>query len=69
MQPLFQSTAGLCSVGGFLLVYGLIVALTFRANKYGLKRRWLPLDYVWVPLGGLTGVFLLALWWRFHATM
>jgi len=51
---------------GFLLVYALCIVLVFRVKKWGQRRRWLPLDYVWVPLGGLTGVCLLALWWRAH---
>jgi hypothetical protein len=42
------------------------IAMIFRANKWGRRRRWIPLDYIWVPLGGLTGAFLLALWWGSH---
>jgi hypothetical protein len=51
----------------FLLVYAVAIALVFRANARGRRRRWLALDYVWVPLGGLTGLCLLALWWRMRA--
>jgi hypothetical protein len=51
---------------GFLLVYALVIVLAFRTNKFGRRRRWLPLDFIWVPLGGLTGICLLALWWRMH---
>jgi hypothetical protein len=64
MQPTFHSVPFLGSMLGFLLAYALGIVLVFRANKWGRRRRWLPLDYIWVPLGGLTGVFLLALWWR-----
>jgi hypothetical protein len=47
-----------------LAVYTITVALMFRKDKLGFKRRWHLLDYIWVPLGGLTVVILLALWWR-----
>jgi len=50
----------------FLLLYSLAIFFLFSPNKNGLRRRWMTLDWVWVPLGGLTGVFLLALWWRMH---
>jgi hypothetical protein len=63
---MFQSIPVLSSMLGFLLVYALVIALVFRTNKFGRKRRWLPLDFIWVPLGGLTGICLLALWWRMH---
>ena len=66
MKPAFYSLPVLLSMLGFLLVYALGIVLIFRAEKWGQRRRWLPLDYIWVPLGGLTGVFLLALWWRSH---
>jgi len=56
-------------MAGFLLVYTLAIVLVFRANASGRRRRWLPLDYVWVPLGGLTGLCLLALWWRMHGAI
>jgi hypothetical protein len=55
-------------LAGFLLVYGLAIALVFRTNKWGRKRRWVPLDYVWVPLGAITGVCLLMLWWQNHSS-
>jgi len=66
MQPTLLSIPELASMLGFLLVYALCIVLVFRVKKWGQRRRWLPLDYVWVPLGGLTGVCLLALWWRAH---
>lgn len=69
MQKLFQSVPVLASMAGFLLVYTLAIVLVFRANASGRRRRWLPLDYVWVPLGGLTGLCLLALWWRMHGAI
>ena len=55
------------SMVGFLLIYALGIVMIFRANKWGRRRRWIPLDYIWVPLGGLTGVALLALWWYSYA--
>ena len=64
MEPTFYSWPVLGSMLGFLLVYALFIVLIFRAEKWGRRRRWIPLDYIWVPLGGLTGVFLLGLWWH-----
>jgi amino acid transporter len=66
MEPNFFSAPVLVSILGFLLVYALGIVMIFRANKWGRRRRWIPLDYIWVPLGGLTGAFLLALWWGSH---
>jgi hypothetical protein len=66
LQSLLNSPPVVGSMVGFLLVYVAVIAFVFRANERGRRRRWLLLDYVWVPLGGLTGVFLLALWWRMH---
>jgi len=66
---MFQSIPVLCSMSGFLLAYALVIAIVFRTNKFGRRRRWLALDFVWVPLGGLTGICLLALWWRMHRPM
>jgi cbb3-type cytochrome oxidase subunit 3 len=52
---------------GFLMIYTLLIAYVFRPGQRGRRRRrWLFHDYIWVPLGGMTGVFLLALWWRMH---
>jgi hypothetical protein len=45
-----------------LAVYTIAVVLMFRKDKLGFKRRWHLLDYIWVPLGGVTVVSLLALW-------
>ncbi|MGA2751114.1 MAG: hypothetical protein ABSG59_20290 [Verrucomicrobiota bacterium] len=50
----------------FLVTYAIGIGLLFRPNKFGYRRRWHPLDYVWVPLGGLTGICLLLLWWKTH---
>jgi hypothetical protein len=47
-----------------LMVYFIAVRLMFRRDKLGFRRRWHALDYIWVPLGGLTVVSLLALWWH-----
>jgi heme/copper-type cytochrome/quinol oxidase subunit 2 len=66
MLWMLKSVPVLVSMSVFLLVYALVIAFVFRANARGRRRRWLPLDYVWVPLGGLTGLCLLALWWRMH---
>ena len=63
---MFKSIPLLSSLLGFLLVYALVVVLLFRPDREGRRRRWLPMDYVWVPLGALTGIFLIALWWRMH---
>ncbi|HEY3861346.1 MAG TPA: hypothetical protein VGO59_05605 [Verrucomicrobiae bacterium] len=69
MQPVFKSAPALISAAVFLLLYAFGIAFVFRKTRRGRRRRWLPLDFVWVPLGGLTGVFLLALWWRTHASL
>ena len=53
-------------MGGFLLVYSFCIVLVFRPEKDGRRRRWHMLDFIWVPLGGLTGIFLKALWWRMN---
>jgi hypothetical protein len=66
MQPTLLSVPVIGSMLGFLVVYALCIVLAFRTEKWGQRRRWLPLDYVWVPLGGLTGLCLLLLWWRSH---
>jgi hypothetical protein len=47
-----------------LVVYGALVCLMFRKDRRGFRRRWHALDYIWVPLGGITVLTLLALWWR-----
>jgi sensor c-di-GMP phosphodiesterase-like protein len=65
---MFQSIPALGSLLIFLLAYSLGIVVLFRANKRGLRRKWVALDFVWVPLGGLTGVCLLALWWQAHGT-
>jgi hypothetical protein len=69
MQPMLRSIPGLCLTAGFLLAYALVVFLIYRPNKFGRRRRWHFLDFVWVPLGGLTGLILLSLFWRAHASM
>jgi len=66
MRQLILSTPVLCSILGYLLVYGLVVVCLFRPNKYGVRRRWLALDYVWVVLGILTGIGLVMLWFMQH---
>jgi len=66
MLTMFKSIPAICSLVLFLLGYTLGIIALFRANNRGLRRKWVALDYVWVPLGGLTGVCLLALWWQAH---
>jgi amino acid transporter len=51
-------------ISGFLVVYTLYVVSLFRPKKGGRQRRWRSHDWVWVPLAGVTGIMLLALWWR-----
>ena len=46
--------------------YGVVYLFTHRVN--GQRRRWHPLDFVWVPMGGLTGVLMAALWWKSHGS-
>jgi hypothetical protein len=69
MQIMVHSVPVLSSMFGFLLVYALVVVLMFRVNEHGLRRRWQVLDFVWVPLGGLTGMGLLVLWWSSRLAM
>jgi hypothetical protein len=66
VKDMFQSIPVLTSVFGFLVVYALVVFFMFRRNDNGMRRRWEILDFVWVPLGGATGICLLALWWHTH---
>jgi hypothetical protein len=67
MRIMFQSMPVICSLAGFLLVYALVIVLVFRTDKFGRKRKWVALDFVWVPLGGITGICLLLLWWQQHS--
>jgi hypothetical protein len=53
---------------GYLVVYALGIVVLFRREKWGVRRRWHPLDYIWVPLGAVTGVCLLALFWNAYLT-
>ena len=53
-------------VAAFLIVYALGIVYLFTRTVSGRRRRWVTLDFVWVPLGGLTGLVILALWWRSH---
>jgi hypothetical protein len=50
----------------FLAIYAVCVVLMFGKAPDGRRRRLDALDYVWIPLGGLTGICLVALWWRAH---
>jgi hypothetical protein len=63
MQPISQIPLTVL-ISICLIVYLTAVTLMFRSDKLGRRRRWLPLDFVWVPLGGLTVVSLVALWWH-----
>jgi len=48
----------------FLVVYSFWIVSLFKPRKDGSQRRWRSKDWVWVPLAGVTGVLLLALWWH-----
>jgi hypothetical protein len=63
LQSTHQSIPVALLAGG-LVVYCIAVILMFRKDKQGMRRRWLPLDFIWVPLGGLTVLTLLTLWWQ-----
>lgn len=48
-----------------LLLYGVCVFFMFPKAKGAKRRRKFDrLDYVWIPLGGLTVLSLVALWWH-----
>jgi hypothetical protein len=64
MPNIFHSVPVLGSMLLFLLAYSFGIVMLFQAGKRGLRRRWVGLDYVWVPLGALTGIFLIALCWQ-----
>ncbi|HEX4119746.1 MAG TPA: hypothetical protein VH619_03880 [Verrucomicrobiae bacterium] len=51
-------------IGIGVAAYLIGVGLMFRKDKFGRRRRWLPLDFVWVPLGGFTVASLVVLWWH-----
>ncbi len=59
--PLFMISAM------FLITYSLGVLYLFMHRVNGRRRRWHALDWVWIPMGGLTGVLMVALWWNNHA--
>jgi hypothetical protein len=59
----------LASIGGFLAAYALGIIFAFRRDDKGRRRKWGVLDFVWVPLGAVSGVCLLLLWWRNHGPM
>ncbi|HEY3852983.1 MAG TPA: hypothetical protein VGO67_01160 [Verrucomicrobiae bacterium] len=59
-MPPHSQTIPAIILASALLVYCFFVVLMFRKNSNGVRRRWHTLDYVWVPLGGLTIVTLLA---------
>jgi succinate dehydrogenase hydrophobic anchor subunit len=50
----------------FLVTYAVGVVYLFTHRVNGRRRRWQPLDFVWVPMGGLTGILMAALWWNSH---
>ena len=50
--------------GVFLIIYAAYVVYLFTRTINGCRRRWQGLDFVWVPMGGLTGILILALWWQ-----
>jgi len=61
LRPLFPIIA---IIVVFLVVYSFWVASLFKPRKDGSQRRWRNEDWVWVPLAGVAGVLLLALWWH-----
>ena len=61
LRPLFPIIA---IIVFFLVVYSFWVASLFRLRKDGTQRRWRSQDWIWVPLAGVTGALLLALWWH-----
>jgi hypothetical protein len=63
---IMPSTPALVSMLAFLLAYAVLIFALFRTNKWGQRRKWMALDYIWVPLGLVTGVCLLAMWWQSH---
>jgi hypothetical protein len=64
---LFKSGAEIWTIVGFLVVYAVCVVLMFGKIAGARRRRRLDrLDYVWIPLGVLTGICLVEMWWRMH---
>ena len=51
------------AASAFLVLYSLSVTRLFsrKVNGRTRRRRWALLDFVWVPVGGLTGLVMLAL--------
>jgi hypothetical protein len=65
MTNVFKSVAEMWAIVVFLVIYAACVVLMFGKPKWAKRRRRLDmLDYVWIPLGGLTGICLVELWWR-----
>jgi hypothetical protein len=58
----------ICIIVAFLIVYSLWVSSLFKPRKDGTQRRWRTGDWLWVPLAGVAGVLLLALWWHMRAS-
>lgn len=54
----------LCIIAVFLVAYTIWVRNLFRTRKDGSQRRWRRHDWIWVPLAGISGALLLALWWH-----
>jgi sensor c-di-GMP phosphodiesterase-like protein len=66
LPMVFNSVPALCAMFFYLVVYSVCIVLMFRTDNNGRRRRWHALDYIWIPLGGVTGVCLVALWWKMH---
>ncbi len=64
MPTVFESVPALSAMLVFLVIYAVWVVWLFRMQKYGQRRRWHALDSIWVPLGALTGILLVVLWWH-----
>jgi sensor c-di-GMP phosphodiesterase-like protein len=58
----------ICILWAYLAAYMVWVISLFQPRKDGSQRRWRSQDWMWVPLAGITGALLLALWWHMRQT-
>jgi hypothetical protein len=54
----YSSFAAWTALSLFLICYILFIVRLFRVDAKGRRRRCCMMDFVWIPLGGLTGVTL-----------
>jgi len=67
MPTPFKSLAEIWSMVILLVLYAGCVFLMFPKMKGARRRRKFDrLDYVWIPLGGLTVMSLVVWWWHWH---